>query len=65
MVFGLLLVDDHVPGIELLSRVIAATIGPSILLHGVSAPYFANLYGNWYDAPEGFGKQHSGSRRLR
>ncbi|WP_369167310.1 cation:proton antiporter [Streptomyces sp. R28] len=79
VVFGLLLVEDHVPGIELLGRVIAATIGLSILLHGMSAPYFANLYGNWYDAatvttpalreaqdtPEGFGKQHGGSRRLR
>ncbi|WP_327184468.1 cation:proton antiporter [Streptomyces sp. NBC_01334] len=79
VVFGLLLVEDHVPGIELLGRVIAATIGLSILLHGMSAPYFADRYGNWYDAvkattpdlreaqdtPEGFGKQHSGSRRLR
>ncbi|MFF3455753.1 hypothetical protein ACFYXH_15790 [Streptomyces sp. NPDC002730] len=45
----------------------------------MSARYFADRYGNWYDAakvatadlreaqgaPEGFGKQHSGPRRLR
>ncbi|MFE7652271.1 cation:proton antiporter [Streptomyces bottropensis] len=79
VVFGLLLVEDHVPGIELMGRVIAVTIGLSILLHGMSAPYFADRYGNWYDtakattpdlreardASEGFGRQHHGSRRLR
>ncbi|MCT9011585.1 cation:proton antiporter [Streptomyces rhizosphaerihabitans] len=79
VVFGLLLVEDRVPGIELLGRVIAVTIGLSILLHGMSAPYFANVYGNWYDAAkaatpdlreaqdtqEGFARQHEGSRRLR
>ena len=79
VVFGLLLVEDHVPGTELLGQVIAVTIGLSILLHGMSAPYFADRYGNWYDAakattrdlreaqdaPAGAGKQHSGPRRLR
>lgn len=79
VVFGLLLVEDTVPGIALLGRVIAVTIGLSILLHGMSAPYFADRYGDWYDAekatapdlheaqdaPAGAGKQHSGSRRLR
>ncbi|MCX4762863.1 cation:proton antiporter [Streptomyces sp. NBC_01275] len=79
VVFGLLVVEDHVPGIELLGQVIAVTIGLSILLHGMSAPYFADRYGNWYDAAqaaapdlheaqdasEGFGRQHGGSRRLR
>jgi len=79
VVFGLLLVEEHVPGTELLGQVIAVTIVVSILLHGMSAPYFADLYGNWYDAakatapdlreaqdaPAGAGKQHSGSRRLR
>ncbi|MGW3410325.1 cation:proton antiporter [Streptomyces sp. NPDC000888] len=79
VVFGLLLVEEHVPGIELLGQVIAVTIGLSVLLHGMSAPYFADRYGDWYDAakattpdlreaqdaPEGAGKQHSGPRRLR
>lgn len=50
VVFGLLLVEDQVPDIERLGQVIAATIGLSILLHGMSAPYFANRYGNLDDA---------------
>ncbi|MET7368039.1 cation:proton antiporter [Streptomyces sp. NPDC005566] len=79
VVFGLLLVEDRVPGIELLGQVIAVTIGLSILLHGMSAPYFADLYGDWYDTavaadpdlreargtPEASTAPHSGSRRLR
>ncbi|MEU9294586.1 cation:proton antiporter [Streptomyces sp. NPDC048266] len=79
VVFGLLLVEEHVPGIELLGQVIAVTIGLSILLHGVSAPSFADRYGNWFDAAraggadlreaqgtaEGLGKRRGGRRRLR
>lgn len=79
VVFGLLIVEDHVPGIELLGQVIAVTIGLSILLHGMSAHYFANLYGNWYDGAkttvpglreaqdttEDAATPHTGSRRLR
>ncbi|MEH0515191.1 hypothetical protein QA942_14175 [Streptomyces sp. B21-106] len=71
--------SPRVPPLVRNGRVVAATIGLSILLHGMSAPYFADLYGNWYDAAktttpdlreaqdtsEGFGKQHGGSRRLR
>ncbi|WP_329210610.1 cation:proton antiporter [Streptomyces sp. NBC_00683] len=79
VVFGLLLVEDRVPGMELLGQVIAVTIGLSILLHGMSAPYFANLYGDWYDTAkaadpdlceargtaEASPGHHPGSRRLR
>ncbi|WP_328861401.1 cation:proton antiporter [Streptomyces sp. NBC_00306] len=79
VVFGLLLVEDHVPGVELLGRVVAVTIGLSVLLHGMSAPYFADRYGNWYDAArtaspdvreaqgaaESMVKQHIDPRRLR
>ena len=79
VVFGLLLVEDHVPGVELLGRVVAVTIGLSVLLHGMSAPYFADRYGNWYDAArtaspdmreaqgaaESTVKQHIDPRRLR
>ncbi|MFC8952456.1 cation:proton antiporter [Streptomyces sp. NPDC057101] len=79
VVFGLLLVEEHVPGIELLGQVIAVTIGLSILLHGVSAPSFAHRYGNWFDAAQaggadlreargtagGLGKRRGGLRRLR
>ncbi|WP_371612531.1 cation:proton antiporter [Streptomyces clavifer] len=76
---GLLLVEDHVPGVAVLGPVIAVTIGLSILLHGMSAPYFAGLYGNWYDAVEAdtpglreargtadaSPRHHAGTRRLR
>ncbi|MFE6132207.1 cation:proton antiporter [Streptomyces sp. NPDC056437] len=79
VVFGLLMVEDHVPGVELLGRVVAVTIGLSVLLHGMSAPYFADRYGNWYDAAktaapdlreaqgtaEATVKQHIDPRRLR
>ncbi|WP_329316493.1 cation:proton antiporter [Streptomyces sp. NBC_01262] len=79
VVFGLLMVEDRVPGTELLGQAVAVTIGLSILLHGMSAPYLADRYGNWYDAatattpdlreaqhaPADAGKQHSGPRRLR
>jgi len=79
VVFGLLLVEQHVPGLELLSRVIAFTIGLSVLLHGMSAPFFADRYGAWYDAakaaipgpreargaPESAVSQQSGPHRLR
>ncbi|MFD0211047.1 hypothetical protein ACFVH9_18400 [Streptomyces hirsutus] len=62
-----------------MGQVVAVTIGLSVLLHGMSAPFFADLYGNWYDAakavaldlreaqgiPEDIGTPHGGSRRLR
>ena len=79
VVFGLLMVEDQVPGTELLGQVVAVTIGLSVVLHGMSAPYFADRYGNWYDAakattpdlpeaqdaPADAGKRHTGPRRLR
>lgn len=79
VVFGLLMVEDHVPGVGLMGQVVAVAIGLSVLLHGMSAPFFADLYGNWYDAakavaldlreaqgiPEDIGTPHGGSRRLR
>ncbi|WP_406003137.1 cation:proton antiporter [Streptomyces sp. NBC_00829] len=79
IVFGLLVVEEHVPGVELLGRVVAVTIGLSVLLHGISAPFLADRYGAWYEAAraavpdlrEGLGApepalhQQSGPRRLR
>ncbi|MDH6703215.1 cation:proton antiporter [Streptomyces sp. MAA16] len=81
VVFGLLVVEDSVPGTALLGQVVAVTIGLSVLLHGMSAPYLADRYGNWFDvakattpepreaqAQEGraaTGAAHGGSRRLR
>ncbi|MGX1561094.1 cation:proton antiporter [Streptomyces sp. NPDC055506] len=48
VVFGLLLVEEHVPGVQLLGRVIAVTVAFSILLHGMSAVVLAKRYGAWY-----------------
>ncbi|MFD7321667.1 cation:proton antiporter [Streptomyces sp. NPDC059875] len=48
VVFGLLVVEEHVPGVQLLGRVIAVTVALSILLHGVSAVVLANRYGAWH-----------------
>lgn len=48
VVFGLLLVEEHVPGVQLLGRVIAVTVALSILLHGMSAVFLAKRYGVWH-----------------
>ncbi|MGW5781743.1 cation:proton antiporter domain-containing protein [Streptomyces sp. NPDC003863] len=49
VVFGLLVVEEHVPGVQLLGRVVAVTVTLSVLLHGASAVFLANRYGAWYD----------------
>jgi len=48
VVFGLLVVEEHVPGVRLIGRVVAVTVGLSILLHGMSAVFLANRYGAWH-----------------
>ncbi|MCX4906337.1 cation:proton antiporter [Streptomyces sp. NBC_00878] len=48
VVFGLLLVEERVPGVQLLGRVIAVTVALSILLHGMSAVFLAKRYGAWH-----------------
>lgn len=48
VVFGLLLVEERVPGVQLLGRVIAVTVALSILLHGMSAVVLAERYGAWH-----------------
>lgn len=47
VVLALLVVEEHVPGVELLGRVVAITVGLSVLLHGVSAVALAERYGRW------------------
>ncbi|MFI6010149.1 cation:proton antiporter [Streptomyces sp. NPDC051243] len=48
VVLGLLVVEEHVPGTQTLGRVVAVTVGLSVLLHGVSAVALAERYGRWY-----------------
>jgi hypothetical protein len=47
-VFGLLALEEHLPGGTLLSRVIAVTVSLSVILHGASAPFLGNRYGAWF-----------------
>jgi NhaP-type Na+/H+ or K+/H+ antiporter len=48
VVFGLLVVEEHVPGTTLIGRVVALTIALSILLHGLTAHFLADRYGDWH-----------------
>ncbi|MFI1154032.1 cation:proton antiporter [Streptomyces sp. NPDC020817] len=48
LVFGLLALEEHLPGETLLSEVIAVTVGLSIILHGASAPILGDRYGTWF-----------------
>ncbi|MFF4583692.1 cation:proton antiporter [Streptomyces sp. NPDC001389] len=48
LVFGLLALEEHLPGGTLLSQVIAVTVGLSIILHGASAPILGDRYGTWF-----------------
>ncbi|OIK28388.1 cation:proton antiporter [Streptomyces malaysiense] len=50
VVLGLLLLDEeHVQGVELVARVVAVTVGLSVLLHGVTAVALARRYGDWHE----------------
>ena len=49
VILALLVVEEHVPGVELLGRVVAVTVGLSVLLHGISAVALAERYGRWYE----------------
>jgi NhaP-type Na+/H+ or K+/H+ antiporter len=59
VVLALLVVEEHVPGVELLGRVVAITVGLSVLLHGVSAAPLAERYGRWHQ------RAAAGTRDLR
>ncbi|MEU8514669.1 cation:proton antiporter [Kitasatospora sp. NPDC048722] len=49
IVLGLLVVEQHVPGVELIGRVVAVTVGLSVVLHGASAVVLSDGYGRWYE----------------
>ena len=57
VVLGLLVVEEHVPGVELLGRVVAATVGLSVLLHGISAVALADRYGRWHEKTTATGRE--------
>ncbi|MER7753739.1 cation:proton antiporter [Kitasatospora sp. NPDC097643] len=49
IVLGLLVAEQHVRGVELITRVVAITVGLSVLLHGASAVVLSERYGRWYE----------------
>ncbi|ATW49023.1 cation:proton antiporter domain-containing protein [Streptomyces peucetius] len=49
VVLALLVVEEHVHGMELVGRVVAVTVGLSVLLHGISAVALAERYGRWHE----------------
>ncbi|GAA1261641.1 cation:proton antiporter domain-containing protein [Streptomyces aureus] len=57
VVLGLLVVEEHVPGVELLGRVVAVTVGLSVLLHGISAVALADRYGRWHEKTTATGRE--------
>ncbi|MFI0539411.1 cation:proton antiporter [Streptomyces sp. WSLK1-3] len=56
VVLGLLVLEEHVHGVGLLGRVVAVTVGLSVLLHGVSAVPLADRYGRWHDRTAATGR---------
>ncbi|MFI6564215.1 cation:proton antiporter [Streptomyces sp. NPDC050534] len=57
VVLGLLVLEEHVPGTELLERAVAVTVGLSVLLHGVSAVALADRYGRWHEETTATGRE--------
>jgi NhaP-type Na+/H+ or K+/H+ antiporter len=48
VVFGILVSEEHIHAVDTISRVVAITVGLSVLLHGMSAAPLAARYGRWY-----------------
>ncbi len=62
VVLGLLVLEEHVHGVGLLGRVVAITVGLSVLLHGVSAVALADRYGRWHEETTAAGgRLHEGT----
>ncbi|MFE9040393.1 cation:proton antiporter [Streptomyces sp. NPDC012421] len=48
VVLGLLVAEEHVAGTGTIGRIVAVTVGLSVLLHGATAAVLAGAYGAWY-----------------
>lgn len=53
IVLGLLVAEEQVRGAELVGRMVAVTVGLSILLHGATAQGLSNRYARWYERAAG------------
>ena len=50
IVFTVLIVDKALPGVPIISSVVAATVALSIVAHGVTSAWGARRYGAWFEA---------------
>lgn len=48
VVFGLIAIEEAVPGIALVGETVAATVALSVLLHGVTSVWGSGRYGDWF-----------------
>ncbi|MFE2089819.1 cation:proton antiporter [Streptomyces sp. NPDC059460] len=48
VVLGLIAFEEHLPGTDLLTGVVAVTVALSVYLHGASAAFLGSRYGTWY-----------------
>lgn len=49
VVFGLIALEEAIPGIQLVVDTVAVTVGLSVLLHGVTSVWGSERYGDWYE----------------
>jgi NhaP-type Na+/H+ or K+/H+ antiporter len=55
VVFGLIALEEALPGGPVVGETVAATVGLSVLLHGVTSVWGAERYGDWYEVQAGSG----------
>jgi NhaP-type Na+/H+ or K+/H+ antiporter len=50
IVFTVLIVDEALPGVPLITTIVAATVALSVVAHGVTSAWGARRYGTWFEA---------------
>jgi NhaP-type Na+/H+ or K+/H+ antiporter len=50
IVFTVLIVDEALPGVPLITTIVATTVALSIVAHGVTSAWAARRYGAWFEA---------------
>ena len=50
IVFTVIIVDEALPGVPLITTIVAATVALSVVAHGVTSAWGARHYGAWFDA---------------
>ena len=49
IVFTVLIVDEALPGVPLITTIVTATVALSVLAHGVTAAWATRRYGTWFE----------------